>query len=221
MSATTLARFFSPSEQAAIGAAAAAAEARTGGEIVAYVVGRCDAYTGARFRAAAGAAVLAAMAAGLAHQAGEYWGGAGLLWISLPVAAAATVAYALTALVPTLQRWLTSDATLERRVAQRAAEAFLEAEVFATRDRTGVLLFLALLEHRVLVLADSGIKAQVPAQEWRSIADDLAAGVRAGRPAAALIEAIGHCGRLLEERGIARRDDDRDELPDAPRLSDV
>lgn len=214
-------RLFSPSDLAAIRAAAAVAEARTGGELVVYVVGRCDPYTDARFRAAGGAAVLAALAAGLVHQAGEHWGGSGLLWIGLPVVAAAVAAYALTALLPALQRWLTDEAVLDRRVGQRAAEAFLEEEVFATRDRTGVLLFLAAFEHRVLVLADSGIRAMVPGAEWRSIADDLAAGIRHGRQAEALIEAIGRCGRLLEERGVGRRDDDRDELANEPRLRDV
>ena len=38
-----------------------------------------------------------------------------------------------------------------------AMAAFVEEEVFSTRDRTGILLFLSLFEHRVVVLGDSGI----------------------------------------------------------------
>jgi putative membrane protein len=187
----------------AIRAAASSAEARTSGEIVAYVVGQCDRYEGARYRAIAGAAVLAALAAGTLHATGDFWGGWGLFWISLPVA---------------LRRALILEGTLERRVAQRAAAAFLEEEVFNTRDRTGILIFLALFEHRVLVLADSGIRAKVPESEWKLIADELAGGIREHRPAEALITALARCGRLLEEQGVERRVDDRDELSNAVRL---
>ncbi len=36
--------------------------------------------------------------------------------------------------------------------------------------------------------------------------------------AAALVEAISRCGGLLEQYQVARRPDDEDELPDAPRI---
>ncbi len=202
----------------AIRAAATSAEARTSGEIVAYVVGQCDRYEGARYRAIAGAAVLAALAAGTLHATGDFWGGWGLFWISLPVAVAAVLAHVVVTVWPALRRALILEGTLERRVAQRAAAAFLEEEVFNTRDRTGILIFLALFEHRVLVLADSGIRAKVPETEWKLIADELAGGIRDQRPAEALIAALARCGKLLEEQGVERRVDDRDELSNAVRL---
>lgn len=202
----------------AIRAAAASAEARTSGEIVAYVVGQCDRYHGARYRAVAGAAVLAALAAGTLHASGGFWGGWGLFWITLPVALAAVLAHVAVELSPALRRALVPEATLERRIAQRAASAFLAEEVFNTRDRTGILIFLALFEHRVVVLADSGIKAKVDEGEWKSIADELAAGIRDQKPAEALTRALDRCGQLLEASGLARREDDHDELSNALRL---
>lgn len=213
-------RVFPPAELERVRAAARAAEERTGGEIVAYVVGRSDAYEGGAARAALGGAIFAALAAGLAHSAFGVWGGFGPVWITLPVLAGTLLGWALAAFVPRLAALLTREEAVERRVAGRAAAAFLEEEVFATRDRTGILLFLSLLEHRVVVLADSGIKAKVSNQEWEGIASDLAAGMRRGRAADALIEAIDRSGRLLEAAGIARRSDDVDELPDALRLRD-
>lgn len=213
-------RIFSQTDLERVHAATEEAERASGGEIVVYVVGRCDAYRGACWRAAAFAAVMAAVAAGLAHAVGEYWGGWGPLWITLPVAVAATVAYLLTATWPALRRWLTHPESLERRVDHRAAAAFLEEEVFATIDRTGVLIFLALFEHRVLILPDKGIRARVAEEEWQAIALGIAAGIREGRAPEALTEAVGRCGRLLAERGVARRADDRDELPSQPRLRD-
>jgi putative membrane protein len=120
--------------------------------------------------------------------------------------------------VPPLRRLLVPRDVLERRVAMRAEAAFLEEEVFDTRDRSGILIFLALFEHRAIVLGDSGINQVVPQAEWKSIVDDLIAGIRAGNAPGALVAAVERCGRLLEERGVRIRPDDQDELPDAPRV---
>lgn len=213
-------RFFSDQDREAIRAATAEAEGRTGGEIVSYAVERCDAYEEAAWKGAALGALALALAAGLAHWLGAFWGGWGLLWITLPAGAGAAAGFALGTWVPGLQRRLVTPEVLEQRVARRAAVAFVDEEVFATRDRTGVLLFLALFEHRVVVLADSGINARVEPAAWEAISEGIARGIREGRPAAALVEAIGACGRLLEEKGVARRPDDVDELGDELRVSD-
>ena len=211
---------FTGTDREAVRAAVAAVEKETGGEVVPYVVGRCGDYRAACWAAAALAASVAAGISALAHDLGGFWGGATLVWVALPVPLAALAAYALTAAWPALRRRLTPAAALDDRVEMRAAAAFLEAEVFATRDRTGVLIFLALLEHRVLILGDSGIAAKVDPAEWKAISDRLAAGIRRGEAAAALVEAIGACGRLLVERGVERRADDVDELHDRLRMKD-
>ena len=99
-----------------------------------------------------------------------------------------------------------------------AAAAFVRGEVFATRERTGILVFLALLEHRVVVLGDAGINERVQPEEWQAIANDIVAGIRRSRPAAALAAGIEACGRLLAERGVPQVEEDVNELPDRPRF---
>src|SRR5687767_2778107 len=81
---------------------------------------------------------------------------------------------------------LVDDDVVEHRVRVAAEAAFVRGEVFATRERTGILVFLALLERRVVVLGDAGINARVQPEEWQAIADEIVEGVRASRPAAAL-----------------------------------
>jgi putative membrane protein len=213
-------RVFGAAEREAVRAAVAAVEAETGGEVVTYVVGRCGGYRAACWAAAALAASFAAGVAGLAHDLGGVWGGSGLAWVALPVPLAALAGYALAAAWPWLRRRLTPPGALDDRVEMRAAAAFVEAETFATRDRTGVLIFLALFEHRVVILGDSGIAAKVAPAEWKAISDALAAGIRRGRAAPALVEAIAACGRLLVERRVERRPDDLAELPDHLRMRD-
>ncbi len=106
---------------------------------------------------------------------------------------------------------------MARRVGRRASVAFLEEEVFKTRERTGILIFVSLFERRVVVLGDEGIHRRVKPGEWEGIVADIVAGIRARRPADALIEAIGRCGALLERRGVELRPDDKDELADGLR----
>jgi putative membrane protein len=108
---------------------------------------------------------------------------------------------------------------VERRVAQRAAEAFLAEEVFDTRDRTGILLFLSLLEHKVLVLGDAGINAKVQQSEWEEVVKLIVDGMRSGKPADGLIEAIQKCGALLKREGVVIKPDDKDELSNQMRTS--
>jgi len=79
---------------------------------------------------------------------------------------------------------------------------------------------VALLEHRVVVLADSGIHARVPAERWGAIADEVVAGIRRGGAPSAVVSGVESCGSLLAEHCVPRRPDDRDELPDRPRFGD-
>ena len=211
-------RFFGEAEREAISAATAAAEARSAGEIVPYVVGRCDPHPEAGWTAAA----LGALAfSGLSALAWHLGGDRSLpveIWIGLPALVGATLGQLLAERVPALGRRLIAPASLERRVRLRAEAAFLEEEVFDTAERTGILLMLALHERRALVLADAGINARVAPAEWQAIVDDLTGGIRQGRPAAALVEAIERCGDLLEARRVERRPDDRDEIADGLRI---
>ena len=211
-------KLLSEADREAITAATRGAEGKTSGEIVPYVVVACDEYDDAAWKGAALGALAAAALSGLAHWITGSWGGAGLAWTTLPVAAGAAIGFVLADRVGLVTRWLVSDDTLELRARRRAMQAFLEEEVFSTRERTGILVFMAMLERKVVILADSGINARVRQDEWNDIVADLVEGIRKGTPADALVAAIHRCGELLERRGVEIRADDSDELTDRPRL---
>lgn len=213
-------RFFSDDDREAIRAAAVAAERRTGGEIVPYVVGSSDRYPETHSRGALAGALLAAGVTEAVHDLGSFWGGSFWLWLVVPVVVGALVGWLLS-LIPPVRRFLISPKDLERRVALRAAEAFVAEEVFNTRDRTGVLLFVSLFEHRVLVLADEGVNAKVEPGAWQDIADAVALGIKNGTGPQAMVDAIGSCGGLLEECGVVLRPDDEDELSNELRIGDA
>ncbi|MDB5035421.1 MAG: hypothetical protein JWQ98_2662 [Chlorobi bacterium] len=194
------------------------AEKNTRGEIVPYVVPRSDRYPESIWRAAAIGITISLLILGTLPLVTSLW---------LPFGAAMTAVIAIGAgillglivtLAPALQPLIAGRMAVRHRVAQRAAEAFIAEEVFATRDRSGILIFLSLLERRVIVLGDSGINAVIAPEEWNGIVDKIVAGIRSRRGADGLIEAIGECGRLLKERGFEIAPDDLNELPDTLRF---
>jgi putative membrane protein len=217
---TDLGSLFTETERRAIADAAANAEGSTSGEIVPYVVGACDDYPETGWKAA----VLGALAGGgggvAVHYLGGFWGGSPWLWVILPLLVCAVAAAVLARWSDDLRRWLIGNRVLDLRARQRAETCFLDEEVFATRDRTGILIFVALFERRVVVMGDAGINRAVPEGAWNHVVDDLIAGIRAGRPAAALTAAIGECGRLLREHRLEIRPDDTDELANELRIRD-
>jgi putative membrane protein len=216
---TRIAEYFSDADRAAIAAAVSEAEQASGGEIVVFVCPACDDYTHAAWKGAAIGAIGAAGLAALAHWAGGFWG-FDPAWMGLPALVGAAIGFLVPPRWAAARRWLASPPVMRRRARARAAEAFLESQVFDTRDRTGILLFLALFEREVVVLGDSGIDAKVEPGVWDEVARAVAAGMHSGRPGEALLAGVRRCGEILSRHGVARRADDRDELSNELRWED-
>jgi putative membrane protein len=217
---SSVSRLFTEQDLARIKHAVEEAEKKTSGEIVPYVVEQSDDYERAAWRGASAAGAVAVLAFFAVREFTSLW-----LPFTLPVVLALVVTafgvgLLLVHFIPSVKRLLAGKALLHRRVSQRAAEAFITEEVFDTRDRTGILLFVSLLERLVLVVGDAGINAHVQKGEWDGVVRSVVRGIGAGTPTAGLVEAIGKCGELLERRGVARKPDDTDELPDYLRMSD-
>jgi putative membrane protein len=209
---------FTDADRQAIADAARHAEGATSGEIVPYVVGACDDYVLVGWKAAVLGALVGLVGGVVVHYAGGFWGGSVWLWVVLPSLVGALLGTLGARLSARFRRWLVGGRLLELRARQRAETAFLEEEVFATRDRTGILIFVALFEHQVVVLGDAGINRVVPDGAWKQVVAEMVEGIRVGRPAEALIAAIGDCGRLLAAHRLEIRPDDFDELDNEPRV---
>ncbi len=207
-------RLFTGADLRTISTAITEAEAVTSGEIVPYVVAQSDDYEEADLRAALAGGILPLLFLVIIRRLTELWIGFDALEVTMLVLAGMAAGWAASAFLPPVKRLAAGTRLMERRVEQRAAEAFIAAEVFATRERTGILLFLSVLERRVIVLGDSGINARVKQEDWALVVRDITDGLRRGNAAEGLVAGLARCGALLKQHGLARGRDDTNELPD-------
>jgi putative membrane protein len=108
-----------------------------------------------------------------------------------------------------------------RHAAERRARGeFFERGLFATRDRTGVLILLSQRERQVVILGDAGIHARVQTSGWQAHVDHITAQIRRGRAADGVCEVIARLAASLES-GVPRQADDTNELPNQVREEDA
>ncbi len=195
---------FSEVERKRIEEAIAEVEQQTAGEIVVVTVPESDDYHDLRFLYAAACAVAGAA---LVHLLQPRLGVSWLLWLQIGIA---LVAYAVFNW-PLLLRLLVPGARQEQAALRRAREAFFEHGVYKTRDRSGVLVFISELEHRVVLLGDEGIHARVQVTGWQDHVRHIVEAIRARRPTDGVHQVIRDLGEVLS-REFPRREDDRDEL---------
>lgn len=208
-------------EQERIRAAVAAAEKQTSGEIVPYIVLRSGRYEVALWRGAvAGAGIVMILAlVGLQIYAGWGLGWAYTAWgMALLITLGGALGAVLPAWIPAVRRALAGERRMTERVHRRSEAAFLEEEVFNTRARTGILIFVSLFEHRIEVIGDAGINAAVEPEAWVEVVVLIRNGIRQGNLADGLVAGIARVGELLEGGGLEVHDDAPEELPDEVRM---
>lgn len=98
-------------------------------------------------------------------------------------------------------------------VLDRAAWMFHRWGMQNTRERTGVLIYIAVKSRKLAVIGDAGINAAVPSGFWNMAKDAMIEHLKEGRLCQAVVEGVSRVGDILHER-FPRQEDDRNELPD-------
>jgi len=214
---------FSKLDQEQIAAAVKKAESATSGEIVPVIVQASSTYAEVVWKAAflgtgVGMLLHEAYLIAFAGWAIGFW--STLLGWPLFVFAGALLSVVAVNFLPGYKRLLIGRTAMDESVHGRAIKAFVEHEVFSTRDRTGIVLLVSLFEHRVEVFGDSGINAAVQAEDWSDVVYLIANGIKQGQTTQALVEGIERCGELLQKSGVHILPDDTDELSNLPRFED-
>ena len=200
-------KIFTPDKEKRVEEAIGRAESGTSGEIVPMVVDQSDPYLHVDFLGALIVLFAGFLAAvWLLPEFDPLW----VLAIQVLALVAGFLAFRY---VGPLKRICLSPKVAEEEVFERALRAFRELELDRTAERTGILILVSLLEHRVQVLADSGINARVKPGTWNLVVDIVLAGIRRGDLCQGLCAAIEQCGEILAQE-FPIQPDDVDELPD-------
>ena len=98
-------------------------------------------------------------------------------------------------------------------VLDRAADVFAALKMHKTALRNGVLIYIALQDHKMAILGDAGINAKVPSDFWENIKNRMVEQFKQGHVAEGVCEAVLAAGKALKDY-FPRQADDRNELPD-------
>jgi putative membrane protein len=203
--------FFSDDAKTKIVEAVRAVESQSSAEIVVSVRGRSDDYRDLD--------LLAGLALGLLTLAIVMYHPAELDENLMPLETllAFVVGSLVVNKVGAIKRAILSKKRRAEKTMTAARAHFVEAGVSRTRDRSGILVFVSELERAVCVVPDVGIDTDKMGAAWKAgIAElELAGGtLDVARFAAALTK----LGPVLAGP-YPRREDDINELPDAPLMS--
>jgi putative membrane protein len=183
-------------EIARITAAVREAESKTSGEIIPMIVSRSAAVGHVPYQC-----FLLILSSSLLLLLGwpswwawpHTWQAGALIGLTLVSFAAGFVL----ARIQFVQRWLVPDADEEAQVWRRAQAEWAQHKMEVTKSRSGILLFVSVLERRAVILADEGIAKRYDPATWQEVVSLLTGHLRRGEWAIGFERAIERCGEIL------------------------
>ncbi len=162
-------------------------ENSTSGEVLVVSVEQSSNYTSAHLRLGIIFALLVVFIPGT-HKVGHE-----ILYFQAPLF---LIGYLL-CFIPKIKYYLIPKHEKDYKVNQRSLMAFFDNNLHATQDRTGILIFVSLMEKQVVILADTGINQKVEKGTWQKIMDDLIAKIKKKNLVHGLQTAVHSVGEIL------------------------
>jgi putative membrane protein len=203
----------SPEERERIRLAVHAAEQHTNAEIVPMIVSRSGLYRDAQHRCGLilALSILTILLATEMLWLPWGWHASNAAWLVLATILAYGAGVWLGTGVPII-RLLTPTDRMRHKVRLRAERAFAQYAVSQTRERTGVLIMVSLLEHEIYVLPDRPLFERLPMERWSQVVQAAVGRLKSGDIVGGLCQSIETCGVLLAEICPGRPGDNPDEL---------
>jgi putative membrane protein len=200
-------------EQERIRLAVHAAEQQTNAEIVPMIVVRSGLYRDAQHRSGLilALSVLTLLLTTEILWLPWGWHASNATWLVLATVMAYGAGVWLGTCDP-IVRLLTPTERMRHKVQLKAERAFAQHAVSQTRERTGVLILVSLLEHHIYVLPDQPLFQRVPMGRWSTVVEAAIGRLKTGDVVGGLCQSIQTCGVLLAEVCPGRPGDNPDEL---------
>lgn len=207
---------FNAQAESAVRQRVATLEAVTGVEAVSAVIARADSYPEIPWKAFALGSSLAALATVVAALCQPGWEAIeAVLETATAILAAGGVAAIATVWIAPFARLFLPRSRREGEVLQYAQALFLEAGLFRTSRRDGILLLVSLFERQVTVVADSGIRDKVGAADLDSVVAVVTLRLARGQLQDAVLDGIARLEEVLVARGFHAEAGRVNEIPDS------
>lgn len=198
--------FLNEEERSRIERAVAEVEKTTAGEVVPVVVDQSDDYRDARILSTLSLSFPATMIVMILLDQDTVWHFVPLMIVaSLP-------AWVLTGRVNRFLLPFIGGRRREGAVRNRAELLFYQLGLHETRHRSGIMIFVSVLERKAWILADRGINERIDPGRWQEIVSRLSRGLAEGERSGSLCRAIEECGLLLAKH-FPPDESNPDELP--------
>lgn len=197
--------FLSDAAKQALTDAVRDVESRCSAELVVAVRARSGSYLHADLIAG----VLAALA-GLVGLLFSPWPFE-LIWFVVDPLLVGVLAGLLASRLPAVRRALTLRRVRRRQVETAARSTFVEKRIHGTTGRTGILLYISLLEREAAVVHDLGAETLATTDGWRAAVGRIEEAVRRGEDGLAVAALVRALGDLLAP-ALVRGHQDVDEL---------
>jgi putative membrane protein len=136
----------------------------------------------------------------------------GLVWFLVDPVLVGALAGLAASRSDALRRAFTRPATRRLRAETAARSTFVERRIHGTTGRTGILLYVSVLEREAAFVVDVGVEALAATDAWRTAVQGIEEAVRHGADGTAVAARLRGLAVLLSpalERGV----EDVDELP--------
>lgn len=104
------------------------------------------------------------------------------------------------------------EGTCNTTVEKRALEVFSILKMHNTKDRNGVLIYIAVNDHKFGIYGDKGIHNKVSVNFWNNTKTTIQSHFKKGDFKQGLVDGVLHAGQQLKTY-FPIKDYDRDELP--------
>jgi putative membrane protein len=168
-------------------------------EIVPVIVRASSSYPQTRITLAL---VMIALLMELWHLLGLHWHWDGFIYALLFTAVGMGLVFFGTPLIARsgwLKMVLTHKSEEQEQCWKRSEIEFYSGRVSRTKRDNGILLYVSLLEHRVIVKGDRGIYEKLDAKVWDEVVQKIIAGIRQKQMAQGFENALEVMGNLLKE----------------------
>ncbi len=137
----------------------------------------------------------------------------GLVWLSLAVAVGFVLGNVLATYVHGLRRFFVSQTEIEQEVLRAASHVFAQRRVACTEAQAGVLIYVSLFEHRVVILCDQQAMKVLQQSDVEALRDIAVGQLKAGQRGQTFLTTLEAASGLLAERLPPPPEGEQNELP--------